>query len=178
MFKKYPEVLHQHHAMDFLCDSLRLVLVGSVPPHDLEGLMDSEIDTHHEAEGKTVGVLQKVGDALPGIGIVAAVAGIIVTMGAIAGPIEEIGHHVGAALTGTFMGVLFAYGFLNPLATSIEHVNSSEARYYHFLKAAVVSFAKGFSPIVAAEFARRAIFAEDRPTFAEMESAVKGQKAA
>lgn len=178
LFKKYPAVLHEHHAMEFLCDSLRLVLVGSVPPHDLEGLMDSEIDTHHEAEGKTVGVLQKVGDALPGIGIVAAVAGIIVTMGAIAGPIEEIGHHVGAALTGTFMGVLFAYGFLNPLATSIEHVNSSEARYYHFLKAAVVSFAKGFSPIVAAEFARRAIFAEDRPSFAEMESAVKGQKAA
>jgi chemotaxis protein MotA len=178
LFKKYPAVLHEHHAMDFLCDSLRLVLVGSVPPHDLEGLMDSEIDTHHEAEGKTVGVLQKVGDALPGIGIVAAVAGIIVTMGAIAGPIEEIGHHVGAALTGTFMGVLFAYGFLNPLATSIEHVNSSEARYYHFLKAAVVSFAKGFSPIVSAEFARRAIFADDRPTFAEMETAVKGQKAA
>ncbi|MBI5170869.1 MAG: flagellar motor stator protein MotA [Candidatus Eisenbacteria bacterium] len=178
LFKKYPAVLHEHHAMEFLCDSLRLVLVGSVPPHDLEGLMDSEIDTHHEAEGKTVGVLQKVGDALPGIGIVAAVAGIIVTMGAIAGPIEEIGHHVGAALTGTFMGVLFAYGFLNPLATSIEHVNSAEARYYHFLKAAVVSFAKGFSPIVAAEFARRAIFADDRPSFAEMEGAVKGQKAA
>ncbi len=178
LFKKYPAVLHEHHAMDFLCDSLRLVLVGSVPPHDLEGLMDSEIDTHHEAESKTVGVLQKVGDALPGIGIVAAVAGIIVTMGAIAGPIEEIGHHVGAALTGTFMGVLFAYGFINPLSTSMEHVNSAEARYYHFLKAAVVSFAKGFSPIVAAEFARRAIFADDRPTFAEMESAVKGQKAA
>ncbi len=178
LFKKYPAVLHEHHAIDFLCDSLRLVLVGSVPPHDLEGLMDSEIDTHHEAEGKTVGVLQKVGDALPGIGIVAAVAGIIVTMGAIAGPIEEIGHHVGAALTGTFMGVLFAYGFLNPLATAIEHVNSGEARYYHFLKAAVVSFAKGFSPIVSAEFARRAIFADDRPTFAEMENAVKGTKAA
>lgn len=178
LFKKYPAVLHEHHAMDFLCDSLRLVLVGSVPPHDLEGLMDSEIDTHHEAEGKTVGVLQKVGDALPGIGIVAAVAGIIVTMGAIAGPIEEIGHHVGAALTGTFMGVLFAYGFINPLATSMEHVNSGEARYYHFLKAAVVSFAKGFSPIVAAEFARRAIFSDDRPSFAEMEAAVKPQKAA
>ncbi|MCC6649635.1 MAG: flagellar motor stator protein MotA [Candidatus Eisenbacteria bacterium] len=178
LFKKYPAVLHEHHAMDFLCDSLRLVLVGSVPPHDLEGLMDSEIDTHHEAEAKTVGVLQKVGDALPGIGIVAAVAGIIVTMGAIAGPIEEIGHHVGAALTGTFMGVLFAYGFINPLATSMEHVNSGEARYYHFLKAAVVSFAKGFSPIVAAEFARRAIFSDDRPTFGEMEAAVKPQKAA
>jgi len=177
MFKKYPAVLHEHHALDFLCDSLRLVLVGSVPPHDLEGLMDAEIDVHHENEAKTVGVLQKVADALPGIGIVAAVLGIVVTMGAIAGPIEEIGHHVGAALTGTFMGVLFAYGFLGPLSTSLEHVNSSEARYYAFLKAAVVAFAKGFSPIVAAEFARRSIFADDRPTFAEMENAVKGKAA-
>jgi chemotaxis protein MotA len=178
MFKKYPAVLHEHHAVEFLCDSLRLVLVGSVPPHDLEALMDSEIDVHHENEAKTVGVLQKVADALPGIGIVAAVLGIVVTMGAIAGPIEEIGHHVGAALTGTFMGVLFAYGFLGPLSTGLEHVNSAEARYYAFLKSAIVAFAKGFSPIVAAEFARRSIFAEDRPSFAEMEGAVKGQKAA
>jgi chemotaxis protein MotA len=178
LFKKYPSVLHEHHAVEFLCDSLRLVLVGSVPPHDLEGLMDSEIDVHHENEAKTVGVLQKVADALPGIGIVAAVLGIVVTMGAIAGPIEEIGHHVGAALTGTFMGVLFAYGFLGPLSTGLEHVNSAESRYYAFIKSAVVAFAKGFSPIVAAEFARRSIFSEDRPSFAEMESAVKGQKAA
>ena len=177
MFKKYPAVLHDHHALDFLCDSLRLVLVGSVPPHDLEGLMDAEIDVHHENEAKTVGVLQKVADALPGIGIVAAVLGIVVTMGAIAGPIEEIGHHVGAALTGTFMGVLFAYGFLGPLSTTLEHVNSAEARYYHFIKSAVVAFAKGFSPIVAAEFARRSIFSEDRPSFAEMETAVKGKAA-
>lgn len=178
LFKKYPAVLREHHALEFLCDSLRLVLVGSVPPHDLEGLMESEIDVHHETEGKAVSVLQKVADALPGIGIVAAVAGIIVTMGAIAGPIEEIGHHVGAALTGTFLGVLLAYGFLSPIATNMEFVNSSEARYYQFLKSAVVSFAKGFSPIVAAEFARRAIFADDRPSFAEMERAVKGTKAA
>jgi chemotaxis protein MotA len=178
LFRKYPRVLHEHHAVEFLCDSLRLVLVGSVPPHDLEGLMDAAIDVHHEAEGKPVGVLQKVADALPGIGIVAAVLGIVVTMGAIAGPIEEIGHHVGAALTGTLLGVLLAYGFLGPLSTSMEHVNSAEARYYHFLKAAITAFAKGFSPIVASEFARRAIFAEDRPSFAEMEVGVKPQKAA
>ena len=178
IFKKYPGILNDHHAVDFLCDSLRLVLVGSVPPHDLEGLMDGEIDVHHEAEAKPVGLLNKVADALPGIGIVAAVLGIIVTMGAISGPIEEIGHHVGAALTGTFMGVLFAYGFTGPLATTLEHVNSAETRFYHFLKAAVVAFAKGFSPIVAVEFARRAIFAEDRPSFAEMEAACKGTRGA
>lgn len=176
LFKKYPGVLHEHHAMAFLCDSLRLVLVGSVPPHDLESLMDGEIDVHHEAEAKPVGVLQRVGDGLPGIGIVAAVLGIVITMGAISGPIEEIGHHVAAALCGTFMGVLFAYGFVGPLATTIENMNSAEARFYHFLKAGVVAFAKGFSPIVSVEFARRTIFAADRPSFAEMEAACKGTK--
>ncbi len=173
IFKKYPKVLHEHHAIEFLCDSLRLVLVGSVPPHDLDALMDGEMDVHHEEAGKPAGALQKVGDALPGIGIVAAVLGIVVTMAAIAGPVEVIGEKVGAALTGTFMGVLLAYGFINPLSTAIEHVNSEEARFFGFLKASVVAFAKGFAPIVAVEFARRAIFSTARPTFQEMETACK-----
>jgi chemotaxis protein MotA len=177
VFKKYPVVLAQHHAVVFLCDSLRLVLVGSVPPHDLEALMGDEIAVHHEQEGRSVATLQKVGDSLPGIGIVAAVLGIVVTMEAIAGPVTEIGEKVAAALTGTFLGVLLAYGFANPMSTGLEHVNASEARFYDFLKAAVVAFAKGFSPIVSVEFARRSIFAEDRPTFAEMEGACKGLKA-
>jgi chemotaxis protein MotA len=176
LFKRYPEVLKRHHAVDFLCDSLRLVLMGSVPPYDLEALMDSEIDVHHEQEGRSVSALQKVSDSLPGIGIVAAVLGIVVTMGAIAGPIEQIGEHVAAALTGTFLGVLLAYGFVGPLASSLEAVNASEARFYAFLRSAVVAFAKGFSPIVALEFARRSIYAEDRPTFSAMEAAVKGNK--
>jgi chemotaxis protein MotA len=177
VFKKYPVILHQHHAMEFLCDSLRLVLVGSVPPFDLETLMDNEIDVHHEESAAPVGALQKVGDALPGIGIVAAVLGIVITMGAISGPVEEIGEHVSAALTGTFMGVLAAYGFAAPIATGIEHQNAAEARFYHFLKASVVAFAKGYAPLVAVEFARCAIYAEMRPTFTEMENACKGKKA-
>jgi chemotaxis protein MotA len=173
IFKKYPKVLHEHHAIAFLCDSLRLVLVGSVPPHDLDALMDGEMDVHHEEAGKPAGALQKVGDALPGIGIVAAVLGIVVTMAAIAGPVEVIGEKVGAALTGTFMGVLLAYGFMNPLSTAIENANSEEARFFAFFKASVVAFAKGFAPIVAVEFARRAIFSTARPTFQEMEAACK-----
>ncbi|MGE0351698.1 MAG: flagellar motor stator protein MotA [Gemmatimonadales bacterium] len=177
VFKKYPGVLHQHHAVTFLCDSLRLVLVGSVPPFDLETLMENEIDVHHEQEAMPVATLQKVGDSLPGIGIVAAVLGIVVTMSAIAGPVEQVGEHVAAALTGTFLGVLLAYGFASPLATSLEHSNTAETRFYHFIKASVVAFAKGFSPLVAVEFARRSIFTADRPTFAEMESAVKSLKA-
>ncbi|KPJ96031.1 MAG: hypothetical protein AMS18_01740 [Gemmatimonas sp. SG8_17] len=176
VFQKYPTVVAKHHAVTFLCDSLRLVLVGSVPPHDLEALMDSEIDVHHEQEARPVSVLQKVGDALPGIGIVAAVLGIVVTMGAIAGPVEHIGEKVGAALTGTFLGVLLAYGFATPLSSGMEHINAAEARFFHVVKASVVAFAKGFAPIVATEFARRAIFSEVRPTFEEMETACKSTK--
>jgi len=176
IFQKYPKVLAQHHAITFLCDSLRVVLVGSVPPHDLESLMDSEIDVHHEQESRTASTLQRVGDALPGIGIVAAVLGIVITMGAIAGPVEQIGEHVGAALTGTFLGVLMAYGFANPLSTTLENNTAAEGRFYHFIKASVIAFAKGLPPVMAVEFARRAIFQEDRPSFGEMETACKGLK--
>jgi chemotaxis protein MotA len=176
VFKRYPEVLHHHHAMEFLCDNLRLVLVGSVPPHDLDALMDAEIENHHHHEEAMAGALQKVSDALPGIGIVAAVLGIIVTMSAISGPVEEIGEHVGAALTGTMLGVLFAYGFFGPLATAIEHLNRSEGQFYQVLKASVVAFAKGFAPIVSVEFARRAVPADARPTFQAMEAACKSLK--
>ena len=177
VFKKYPNLLRHHHAITYLCDSLRLVLVGSVPPHDLEALLDSEIDVHHEQETKPAAALQKVSDALPAIGIVAAVLGIVVTMSAIAGPIEQIGEHVAAALTGTFLGVLLAYGFVGPLATGLDYATAAETRFYHFIRASVVAFAKGFSPIVSTEFARRSIFTEDRPSFAEMETACKGVKA-
>jgi chemotaxis protein MotA len=177
LFGKYPVIAKNHHAVEFFCDSLRLVLVGSVPPYDLEALMDAEIEVLHEAEAKPVAALQRVADSLPGIGIVAAVLGIVITMGAIAGPIEQIGEHVAAALTGTFLGVLSAYGFVGPLSSALEGMNAADARFYHFLKAGVTAFAKGFSPIVACEFARRAIFAEDRPSFAEMEAACKSVKA-
>jgi chemotaxis protein MotA len=115
---------------------------------------------------------------MPGIGIVAAVLGIVVTMQSLGGPIEEIGHHVASALVGTFLGILLSYGFVAPLATNIELRNAETARFHHFLRAAVVAFAKGFSPIVAVEFARRAIDADCRPSFAAMETACKDVKKA
>jgi chemotaxis protein MotA len=173
IFKRYPRVLHEHHEVTFLCDSLRLVLVGSVPAFDLESLMDAEIDVHHENEARAVSALSKVADSLPGIGIVAAVLGIVVTMQAVGGPIEEIGHHVASALVGTFLGILLSYGFLAPLAGNIESRDADSTRFYHVLKAAVVAFAKGFPPIVTVEFARRAIMADDRPSFGAMETACK-----
>jgi chemotaxis protein MotA len=176
LFKKYPTVLAHHHAVVFLCDSLRLVLLGSVPPHDLEAMMDTEIEIHHEQALQPAVALQKVSDSLPGIGIVAAVLGIVVTMGAINGPIEKVGEHVAAALSGTFLGVLLAYGFIGPLATGMEHVSAAELRFYHFIKASVVALAKGSTPIVATEFARRSIWSGDRPTFGEMETACKRLK--
>ncbi len=176
LFSKYPSVASHHHAITFLCDSLRLVLVGGVPPFDLETLMDNDIAVHHQQEAQAVAVLQRVSDGLPGIGIVAAVLGIVVTMGAIAGPVEQVGEHVAAALTGTFLGVLLAYGFASPLGTSVENNNAAEGRFYEFLKASVVSFAKGFTPIVSVEFARRTIIADCRPSFTEMEAACKSLK--
>jgi chemotaxis protein MotA len=176
LLKKYPDILRHHHAVMFLCDSLRLVLIGSVPPHDLEALLDSEIEVHHDQALKPVAAIQKVADALPGIGIIAAVLGIVVTMGAINGPVEQVGEHVAAALTGTFLGVFLAYGILGPIATNIEFRKGGETRFYHFLKAGVVAVAKGSTPIVAAEFARRSISGDIRPTFNEMEKACKGLK--
>ena len=177
IFEKYPAVVSRHEPVMFLCDSLRIVLLGSVPPHDLEAMMETEIEVHHEEEEKPVHALNKVADALPGIGIVAAVLGIVITMQSIAGPMEEIGHHVAAALVGTFLGILLSYGFVAPLATNIEGLNASEVRFFQCLKAGVVAFAKGFAPTVAVEFARRAVFSSDRPSFEEMEAEIKTLKA-
>ncbi len=173
IFGRYPAVLVHHHAVAFLCDSLRLVLVGSVPPHDLEMLMDAEIEVHHEEATKPVSALQRVGDGLPGIGIVAAVLGIVVTMQSINGPVEEIGHHVASALVGTFLGVLLSYGFVAPIASNIEARNGDESRFFQVIKSGVVAFAKGMPPLVAAEFGRKAIAGHDRPTFFAMETACK-----
>lgn len=176
IFGKYPAVLAQEHAIHFYCDSLRLVLLGSVPPHDLEALMDSEIDVHHEEQEKPVEALTRMSDSLPGIGIVAAVLGIVVTMQSIGGDVAAVGEHVASALVGTFLGILLSYGFVAPIAGNIASTNALETRFYTFLKAGVVAFAKGLAPLVAVEFARRAIFADSRPTFEAMEEACKSTR--
>lgn len=176
IFSNYPQFLSQHHLIAFICDTFRLVILGGVPPHDLEALMDEDIETHH-AEGTRPGmILQKIGDALPGIGIVAAVLGIIITMQAIGGPPEEVGEKVAAALVGTFLGILLSYGFVQPLATNIDLNNDDESKVFQTVKTAIVAFAKGFNPIVCVEFGRRTIPADNRPTFQDMEDHVKGKK--
>ncbi len=169
IFAKYPSFLHNHHAVDFLCDTLKLLVAGGVAPHELETLLESEIDTHHDESGKPVSALTKVGDALPGIGIVAAVLGIIITMQAVGGPPEIIGHKVAAALVGTFLGILLSYGMVQPLATNIEFLNGYEARYFLCIKECVLAFARGASPLVAVEFGRRVVYSHDRPGYKELE---------
>ena len=176
LFKKYPDFARQHHLLDFFTDTVRLVLMGSVSPHEIEALMDTDIETQHQQGSKPGMILQKIGDSLPGLGIVAAVLGIVITMQAIGGPAEEVGRKVAAALVGTFLGVLLSYGFVQPLATSLDLMHEEEARALEVMKAALVAFSKGFNPMVAVEFGRRSIFEDSRPTFQEMEQRLKGPK--
>ncbi len=176
VFSKYPELLKDKNVLDFLTDTMRLLIVGGAEPFDLEGLMDADIETHHQEGSKPGMILQKIGDSMPGLGIVAAVLGIVITMQAIDGPPQEIGHKVAAALVGTFLGVLMSYGFVQPLATNLDISAEEEARMFEAIKAGVVAFAKGMQPLIAVEFARRTIYHDHRPSFQEMESALKGAK--
>ncbi|PWB80334.1 MAG: flagellar motor stator protein MotA [Candidatus Methylomirabilota bacterium] len=174
IFSKYKGFAKNHHAMAFLCDSLRLVVDGAVDADELEAIMDTELETHHEEGAQTPSIMAKVGDSLPGLGIVAAVLGIVITMQAIDGPPEEIGHKVATALVGTFLGILASYGVVQPMSQSLEYQAQCEGKYLACIKACLVAFARGAPPIIAVEFGRRVIFSYDRPSNQEMESACKG----
>jgi len=169
IFSKYPGFLHDHHALVFMCDSIKLLVDGSVSPGQLESMMDAELETHHEESGLHPTILSRVGDSLPGLGIVAAVLGVVITMGALGGPPEEMGHKVAAALVGTFLGILLCYGLFGPLASAMGKRNDAEHQYYQVTRVAIVAFVKGVSPILAVEFARRAIPPQCRPAFKLME---------
>jgi len=164
-----------HHVVTFFSDTMKVMLSGGVPPHELETLIDTEIETF-EMEGKPViATISKVGDAFPGLGIVAAVLGIIVTMSSIDKGPEYVGLHVAAALVGTFLGVLLSYGFVGPMATNLERIHESEKRYLETIKSCIVAYAKGNPPIVSVEFARRTIFSDYRPSFSELENYIRGR---
>lgn len=177
IFSKYPQFLKKHEILSFMCDTFRLVILGGVPAHDMESLMDVDIETHHHEGTRPGMILQKIGDSMPGLGIVAAVLGIIITMQAIGGPAEQVGHKVACALVGTFLGIFISYGFVQPMATNIDIANDDASKVFEAIKAALIAFAKGFNPIVCVEFARRAIVHDCRPTFQEMEDYVKGKAA-
>jgi len=176
ILKQCKRFINNEFQKNFFCDTMKVLLTGGIPPHELEAIIDTEIETY-ELEVKPIGhAINRVGDALPGLGIVAAVLGIIVTMGSINDGPEVVGHHVAAALVGTFLGVLMSYGFIGPLAANIEHVYEGEVRVLQTIKACIVAYAKGNPTIIAVEIARRTIFSEDRPTFKELENYVRGKK--
>jgi chemotaxis protein MotA len=174
VFTKYPKFLKNHHAVHFVCDTLRMAISGGVPAFDLDQMMEMDMDVHHHESTIPISALTTVADALPGLGIVAAVLGVVITMGSLGGPPEEIGHKVAAALVGTFLGILICYGFLGPLAGNLTKMSDSETDYYRCLRQGVIAFIKGSAPALAVEFARRSIPGEVRPSFKETEAAVKG----
>jgi len=178
IFSKYPKFLKNHHALHFVCDTLRMSISGGIGAFDLDQMMESDMDVHHHEVNAPVQALSTMADSLPGLGIVAAVLGVVITMGALGGPPEEIGHKVAAALVGTFLGILLCYGLFGPLAASMAKANESEHEYFQFLRVALISSVKGFAPIMAIEFARRVIPGHLRPTFQEMEQLTKGAPAA
>ncbi|MCP5117888.1 MAG: flagellar motor stator protein MotA [bacterium] len=178
LFSKYPEFLKDHHAVAFLCDTLRVAIAGGLNEHQLDEMMETDMEVHHTESEVPVAALTTVADSLPGLGIVAAVLGVVITMGSLGGPPEEIGHKVAAALVGTFLGILLCYGFLAPLASNMAKNNAQEGYYLGCLRAGVIAFIKGAPPLMAVEFARRTIPSELRPTFQEMEDTCKGRKAA
>lgn len=176
IFKRYPKFLKNHHAINFFADTMRVIISGAVQPTDLEDLMDNDIEALKEEELHPSHSLNTVSDSLPGLGIVAAVLGIVITMGAIDGPPEEIGHKVGAALVGTFLGILTCYGFLGPISSNMKFRVNENMQYISCMKHALLSFNKGVAGVIAVEFARRTLFADVRPSFIELEEACNESK--
>src|SRR5437879_3245472 len=174
LFGKYKSFVKNHHAVYFVCDTLRMAITGGVGYFELDQMMEQDIEVHHREVAAPVSALSTMADSLPGLGIVAAVLGVVITMGALGGPPEEIGHKVAAALVGTFLGILLCYGLFGPLAGSMAKINDAEGQYYHCLRVALIAFVRGAAPILAIEFARRAIPSDVRPTFKEMETSCKG----
>jgi len=178
IFKKYPEFIKDHHVMDFVFDTLRMAITGGVEPFDMDQMMELDMEVHHHETNAPIAALSTVADALPGLGIVAAVLGVVITMGAIGGPPEEVGHKVASALVGTFLGILLCYGVVGPLAALMTKGAEAHNEYLHVLRVLLLAFLKGNAPMIALEMARRAIPAHLRPTFEEMEKACKGAPAA
>jgi chemotaxis protein MotA len=174
IFKSYPDFLNDHHARDFVCDTLRTAITGGVEPFDMDQMMELDMEVHHHAAMQPVNALTTVADALPGLGIVAAVLGVVITMGSLGGPPEEIGEKVAAALVGTFLGILLCYGVAGPLASNMSKTADEHDEFLHVLRVLMLSFLKGSAPMIAIEMARRAIPAYVRPSFDEMEKNCKG----
>ena len=172
LFANFPTFQGDHHATDFLCDYLRLLTLGASNPHELEAIMDQELETHHEEQHAISTAIQVFADAVPALGIVAAVLGVIVTMSSITEPPEILGGLIAAALVGTFSGIFLSYGVLAPMASSLEKTYNADHHYFLCMKAGLIGHMQGYAPQVSVEFARKALATANRPSFAEMEEII------
>jgi chemotaxis protein MotA len=171
IFQKFPTFSKNHHAVEFMCDYLRMVTLGTRDVHEMEALMDEEIETHHQESERVVAAIQSLADGTPALGIVAAVLGVIHTMGSISQPPAVLGEMIGAALVGTFLGVFCAYGFFGPMAQSLKNIYEAEAKYMLSMKVGLLAHIAGHPPTMAIEFARKMLMSEVRPTFLEVDEA-------
>jgi chemotaxis protein MotA len=178
LFKRHTSFSSNQQVMHFFCDTMRTLLAGGVEIHDLDHVMETDLEVLHRQSRLPAGALSTMADSLPGLGIVAAVLGVVITMGSLGGPPEEIGHKVAAALVGTFLGILLCYGFLGPIAANIKKQTDSESDYFLCLRLGLLAYMKGVSPLLALEAARRAIPHHVRPTFQEMDKACRKQPVA
>lgn len=177
IFRRYPTILGNRKALDFICDYLRLMVGGSMNPFEIESLMDRELDTHHEESTMPGSAMHTVADALPGFGIVAAVMGVVITMGSLGEEPEVLGAHIAAALVGTFLGVLLGYGFAQPIAVALNHQAREEAKFLECIKVCILATLNGYTPQIAVEFGRKVLYSSERPSFVELEQHVKQRRA-
>ena len=177
IFSKYPAFLKDHHALAFVCDTVRMASSGGGEPFDADQMIELDMDVHHHEATQPIAALSTMADSLPGLGIVAAVLGVVITMGALGGPPEEIGRKVAAALVGTFLGILLCYGLVGPVSSNMAKTADDENAYYHVLRVLLIAMMKGAAPTVAVEMGRRAIPGHVRPTFQEAEGHIKEKTA-
>jgi len=173
LFGNFPSFQGDHHAVEFLCDYLRLLTLGANNPHEMEAIMDVELESHHADDNAISSSILAVGDAMPALGIVAAVLGVIVTMSSITEPPEVLGGLIAAALVGTFSGILLSYGFVGPMGTSLANINAADSAYMSCIKAGLIGHMQGYAPQISVEFARKSLPADVRPTFAEVEEMIQ-----
>lgn len=176
LFAKYPKILHDHHVIEFITDYLRIMVSGNLNAMELENLMEVEIETHHHEEMVPSHVIAKLGDALPAFGIVAAVMGVVHTMGSIGIPPAELGILIGAALVGTFLGILLAYGFVGPVANLLEQKADESTKMFQTIKVTLLANLNGYAPAMAVEFGRKVLLSTERPAFQELEEFVKQKR--
>ena len=173
IFKKYHSMLHDHHALDFFCDSMKLLINGSAKIDEIDQVMEMDLDVHHAESASPGAAVNNLGDSMPAFGIVACVIGVVITMGFLDQPPNVIGGKVAAALVGTFLGILLGYGFISPLAKNIDQVNATESHFFNAMRAGLVAFGNGAAPVTAVEFARRNIPSTERPGSQELEEVVR-----